>query len=476
MEQEKKEKKIKFNTETLLCIFIILCPILDMASFIFRNVFNTNFSPSTFIRPIIPIIVIIYIFFKADKKFKLKTILVGILFLVYGLIHIYCFNGVKTLSSYSNATHEMQYLVNYSFMVLNLFLYIYVFKDKNTIKLRKSIFIAAMIYIVSIFLSILTNTSSFTYLEEQMGYKGWFESGNSICSILLLAMFSFLPLLKDKKYKIWVGIITILIGIFLTMLVGTRVGLFGFIIVFTLYIVTEIFQELLNTKKINKKVTRIGIFAIVAVVGAVTIFGSTTIQRRKHLQDIEQNIVDKDKNEQAHITGDLLDIEKKIENGTLEDGYMNEAQKQSVIDLYNKANEMNLKNNDQRMQQLIYNIALVKNQKNPLLIIFGNGYVANFRELVFEMEVPAILMNFGILGFLLYLGPFIAVLIYSFIKCIKNYKKFDAEFARLFLGCIFAFALSFLSGYTFFNQSSAIMIVVVNTLLVYKAQDIKEEN
>ena len=261
-----------------------------------------------------------------------------------------------------------------------------------------------------------------------------------------------------------------------TMLVGTRVGLFGFIIVFTLYIVTEIFQELLNTKKINKKVTRIGIFAIVAVVGAVTIFGSTTIQRRKHLQDIEQNIVDKDKNEQAHITGDLLDIEKKIENGTLEDGYMNEAQKQSVIDLYNKANEMNLKNNDQRMQQLIYNIALVKNQKNPLLIIFGNGYVANFRELVFEMEVPAILMNFGILGFLLYLGPFIAVLIYSFIKCIKNYKKFDAEFARLFLGCIFAFALSFLSGYTFFNQSSAIMIVVVNTLLVYKAKNIKEEN
>ena len=386
--------------------------------------------------------------------------------MVYGLIHIYCFNGVKTLSSYSTATHEMQYLVNYSFMVLNLFLYIYVFKDNNTDKLRKSIFIAAAIYIISIFVAIITNTSSSTYIEK-MGYKGWFESGNSICSILLLAMFSFLTLLKNKKYKIWVGIITILIGIFLTMLVGTRVGLFGFIIVFALYIVTEILQEILITKKVNKKVAIIGVFAIVAVVGAVTIFGSTTMQRRKHLQEIEQNIVDKDKNEQAHITGDLLDIVKKIENGTLEEGYMNEAQKQSVMDLYNKANEMNLKNNDQRMQQLIYNTALVKNQKNPLLLFFGNGYVANFRELVFEMEVPAILMNFGIVGFLLYLGPFIAIMIYSLFKGLKNIKKMDAEYVRLLLGSGFAFALSLLSGYTFFNQSSALIIVVINTLLFY---------
>ena len=63
MEQEKDVKRIKFNPETVLCVFIVLCPILDMASFIFRNIFNTSFSPSTFIRPIIPIVVMIYLFF-----------------------------------------------------------------------------------------------------------------------------------------------------------------------------------------------------------------------------------------------------------------------------------------------------------------------------------------------------------------------------------------------------------------------------
>ena len=55
MEKEGKLKKI-FTIENLLCFFIVICPILDVSSFLFRNYFDTNFSISTFIRPIIPII------------------------------------------------------------------------------------------------------------------------------------------------------------------------------------------------------------------------------------------------------------------------------------------------------------------------------------------------------------------------------------------------------------------------------------
>ena len=60
--------KQKITIENVLCLFIILCPVLDMVSFIFRNALNTNYSPSTFIRPIIPICVAIFIFIKC--KFK----------------------------------------------------------------------------------------------------------------------------------------------------------------------------------------------------------------------------------------------------------------------------------------------------------------------------------------------------------------------------------------------------------------------
>ena len=476
MKLNLKTIKEKINIENILCFFIIICPILDMLSFIFRNVFNTNFSPSTILRPIIPIIVIVYLFFKEDKKFKIYTLLGFVIFGIYGLIHLYLFGQVKTGSSYSGIMHEAQYIVNYSFMILNLFLYIYIFKDKNTDKLKKSILYAACIYVGSIYLSLITHTSSYTYLEEQMGYKGWFESGNSVGAILLLTMFIYINFIKDKKYRKIVIPLLCLLGIFLMFLIGTRVGLLGFILVVSLYIIVQVFYSLLHNNKINKKIVGIGASIIIIISIGVVIFGSTTLERRKHLKDIESNILDESQEANSHITGDLLDIKNKIDKNELEDGFMEEPQKKSIIELYDIANKMEISNNDQRMQQLIYNFALVKNQNNLGLILFGNGYVANFRELILEMEIPAFLFNFGLIGFILYFIPFLLISIYGLWTGIKNIKRIDDEYIMLELASGFTFALSFFSGYTFFNSSSMIIIVVINTLLVNKIYKLKKGN
>ena len=100
MEEIKKTKLKKIrkiiNLENILCVFLIICPILDIASFVFRNAFNVSFSPSTFIRPIIPMLVGLYIFFKEKKKFKLYMFLVGIVYLIYGITHLYMFQVLKT--------------------------------------------------------------------------------------------------------------------------------------------------------------------------------------------------------------------------------------------------------------------------------------------------------------------------------------------------------------------------------------------
>lgn len=427
------EKIKKFSIENILCVFIIMCPVFDMISFLYRNMFNTNFSPSTFTRPIISIVCIIYLFFKKNKKFKVYSFLTFLLYAVYGGIHLYLFQKVKTGSSYSNIVHEAQYIINYSFMILNLFIYIDVFKEKNTDKLKKSVLYAVSIYIISIFISIFTNTSSNTYLEEKMGYKGWFESGNSIGAILILSIFIYIGYIKDKKYRKIAVPLLILNGIFLTFLIGTRVGLFGFIIVLSFYIIVEILYSLLKNEKVNKKLVIIASISIVAIALLVVIFGSTTLERRKHLKQIEDNIVDASLEQNSHITGDLLDIKNKIDNNQLENGYMSQSQKESILDLYNIANSLNVSNNDQRMQQLIYNISLVKNQKNIWLILFGNGYMANFRELVLEMEIPAFLFNFGLVGFTLYFVPFLSIFIYGIYFAFKYGKKIDDEFIMLLL-------------------------------------------
>lgn len=467
--------KNKIKLEDIMCVFVILCPILDMLSFIYRNTFDTKLSPSTIIRPLIPALVILYIFIKKDKKFKKNLAITGIIYMIYALIHIYLFAKVKTGMSFGTETHELQYIMNYTFMIINLIIFTTIFKKDNIEKLKKSVLIAAGIYIISIYISILTKTSSHTYIEG-MGYKGWFESGNSISAILLLTMFIYLPYVKDKKYRIFVIPILVLVGIFLSMLIGTRAGLFGFIIIIALYMGIEVLFNILKNEKIDKKFFIIGFTGIAIIVLIIIGCGSTTLQRRKHLKDIESDIIDETSQENAHITGSTLKIKEQIEKNEIEEGYMSEAQKQSILDLYNIANKLQVKNNDQRMQQLIYNVVLIKNQKSILMILFGNGYVANFCELVLEMELVSMLLNFGVIGFLLYMGPFLAIFLLSLYYGIKYIKQIDSEYVFLWFGSAMAFALSLLSGYTFFSSSSVIMIISINTILFIKMQKIKRKN
>lgn len=467
---EKKKINTKNLMENLLVIFLILCPIFDILSFIFRNIFNTSISPSTILRPIIPLIVFIDIFIKS--KHKLKIFIITAIYGIYAILHLLLFNTANTGFSYSNVVHEMQYVMNYTFTIIILFIYIFAFKDKEKEKLQKGVISAVSIYLASILLSIITKTSSATYMEEGTGIKGWFESGNSISAVLVLAIFVLLSNGNKSYKKIIIGEIIIL-GIFLCLLIGTRVGLLGFIIALVSFIFAEIVEKLIKNTKINKKIVVGGIFAIIVVLIIVTVIGSNTIERRKHLKEIESNIVDGSTNQEAHITGDLMEIKEKIDNNQIENTYMNEAQKKSILELYDIANKLEISNNDQRMQQLIYNALLVKNQANPLLIIFGNGYMNQYRELVLEMDIPAFLFNFGILGFLLYFGPFLAIVAYGVYFGIRKIKKIDAEYIMYTLGLGLAFAISVFSGYVFFNMSTVTFIAVICALLVNKIFTIK---
>jgi len=470
------EKNRIIKIDKLLCMLIVLCPILDMLSFIFRNTFETKISPSTFLRPIISIIVIIYILFK-DKN-RCKIIGVGAVYGIYALIHILIVNQIRTGCSYGSVLHEAQYLMNYSFMILNLFLFMYAFKNQDIKPVQKSLFVAIAIYIISIFIAISTRTSSYTYPVEQMGVKGWFESGNSLSAILVLSMFVILPLIKQltsNKEKVAYILVITSVGIFLMTQIGTRVGLLGYILVLGLYIFLEVIYSLLKNKKISKKIifTGLGIIAAIAIV--ILVLGSNTFTRRKHMAEESQNSYDENQQDIAHLTGDVLTIHESIVENTLEEGYLSEAGKQSFLELYDIANKYNLKSNDQRLHQIIYNLLLVKNQHNFGLILFGNGYLNNFRELVLEMELMSFLLNFGICGFVLYVVPFLTLMIYAFVQILKNIKNIDVQCVMLFLGSGFAYALSLLSGYVFFNSSSMIIVIVLHVSLINKINEIKKQ-
>ena len=172
--------------------------------------------------------------------------------------------------------------------------------------------------------------------------------------------------------------------------------------------------------------------------------------------------------------GDVTTIKNQIEAGEISEDYMPKAMQNAILRLYDYAKSTNMENNDMRKQQLVYNIYLVQEQKSLPLILFGNGYKAQFRELVMEMEVPAFLCNFGIFGFTLYFIPFLLIAIYGIYIAIRNIKHIDSKYIMYLGGSWLAIFLSFLSGYTFFNSSSMIIVIVVNVLLINKILELKE--
>ena len=325
MEKEGKLKKI-FTIENLLCFFIVICPILDVSSFLFRNYFDTSFSISTFIRPIIPIIAGIYIFVK--DKIRPQLIFAAVVYTVYAGCHLYVFYRIKTGCAYGNELRELQYLINYTFMVMNLFIYYFFFtkynrekeikdedKGKAINKLKKSVLIALTFYVGFMFLSLITGTSFYTYPEDQIGFKGWFESGNSLGTIMILCLFIVLPMLSKKnttKIRIWALLLTVLAGVYLTTLLGTRTGLFGFILVVVVYIIICIIHGLIQSKKINRKTITIGTIIFIAIIAVVAVFGSRTFERRKLLQDREDLMYDAMTGMSSHVTGDMLAMVEQI--------------------------------------------------------------------------------------------------------------------------------------------------------------------
>ncbi|HAB67392.1 MAG TPA: hypothetical protein DCE23_08500, partial [Firmicutes bacterium] len=105
-------KKIKdFKIEYLLYLFVIISPFLDVLSFLFREWFpNALISPSTIIRPLIPLILLVYVFFK-DKDVRKKLLILGIIYVIYGGIHLYLYNNIITGISYGGLFSEAQYVI-----------------------------------------------------------------------------------------------------------------------------------------------------------------------------------------------------------------------------------------------------------------------------------------------------------------------------------------------------------------------------
>lgn len=450
----------KFKIEYLLYLFIIIAPILDAGSFLYKQVLpNSTWSPTMFIRPLIPFVLFIYMLIKAPSERK-KLIIFTLLAIIYGVIHLLITKKLLVPISIGTLMQEATYIINYTYMVYLLMIFIY-FKNEKDIKyLKKSLIISLTIYLFIIYFSIVTGTSSSTYVEG-MGFKSYFVSGNSLCTTLLMLITVLLTELKNKNVGNY--ILLVLTGIYLLFLVGTRTGMFGFILIMCLYVGLNILDKFFKNKKIETKkiLALIGVAAVVVLL--LGYFGSETLARRKHIKNQSEVIIDVNTGEAGHTTGDTSMFVYGLKNNTIDENVMSKEQSKSYIEMYTAAQRLELDANSLRTQQLIYHLYLIKNQHNIFYILFGNGYIVNYGEMTLEMEVIAILFNFGLIGFILYIIPFIYVYI-KLIKQVIKSKKRTVDDIMMLIMMLIVFGLSFMAGYVFFSGTCALMLTSLMTL------------
>lgn len=466
-------KKIKFRIEYLLYLFIILSPFFDMMSYLYRTyVSASGISPSIILRPIIPIILCLYILVK-DKKARTHFLIGGIIYATYLGIHLFLVQSLLTIYSYGTLFSELQFVVNYSYMIFLLYAILWFMKNRTLSHFKTSLLWMLACYLGLIFLAMLTHTSSPTYVEG-IGDKGWNMSGNGLSAILVLSYAFLLPTLVQKRKKWWTWALLLSLFFFLLFLFGTKTGFLGVILLSACYL---FFHLTLSHKKQKKiPIFKIGVaITSVLVVGVILMLaiGPKMLERQKHLSEIEHNIIDPLTQNPAHLTGDITSLVVEIKKGNIKEGDLRLESQNAFLKLYDFSQKYKIKQYDQRTQQLVYHTFLFFNQKDPMLFLFGNGYQSHFRELTLEMEVPAMLYNFGIIGFVIFLGPIIVLGIKGIQGLRKGRGHLTTSYMMYLVGVLLAFLLSFLTGYVYFYTPS-MLVVICGYALLQKEREMLE--
>ena len=224
-------------------------------------------------------------------------------------------------------------------------------------------------------------------------------------------------------------------------------------------------------KSVNLKKFGIILTTIIILIGSVLVGGKNSFKRRENIKEVGSEMIDPLTNEETHLTGDLTNFVVQIKNDNL-DISLSDEQINALLKTYDKANEIELPNSNRRLQQLIYQHYLYHEEFSVETFLFGTGYLNNYPELTLEMELPAFLYNFGVIGLILYLGPFIFIIIKGIITFIKKRGIVSINYLMYFICIILSLFLSCLTGYVYFYVSSMLVVLMLYILFISEEENL----
>lgn len=451
-----------------LLLFIVLQPILDLLTSFSIYTLHMSATVGIVVRFAFMTLTLGYLLSNwkqpSNKKYIFYLVLLGIV-LATGLVNNMI---VKHPVSFGE---EIKFILKSTYPIVLLFGYILVFKelkDKQyaSDKLITYFLYATLIVSMVMIVSIASGTDFSSYSYEKTGSRGWFFAGNELSSILaitfpMVVLYSVQKTTSFSKVYYWIPTI---LAMYASIMVGTKVGYGAIILTLGVALLFSIIEYMMQRKKVGKGITHlVNIFvALVVLGGLLAVTPLTPIAKNMgiHLQIYEDKKLaseEQARREGKVITEDPEEAKRRAE-GKLTSGEMNSliySDRDKFLQVYKQ-----------------YYKEAPTSQK-----LFGMGYAGNYKDKdavkLIEMDFHDLFFSFGIIGFLLYLLPFVYFGIRLFIRIITNFKSIiTVRYMLLASVLVLTLGIAFTAGHVLTAPAVSIFFVVI---LAYVIVDLKAD-
>ncbi len=429
MRNKNKSNWIQKNISLIILIFLYMQPIIDLFTSFCIHVLQIKITLGIVIRVLFLLFLFLYYLLIVPKEDKKKeNYLIGLLvgYLVLFLGEVYLSKGSSVLFYELSNTIRAFY---FPFLLVLLFT---ISKKQNIIIEKKHFVYIALIYIFFIIIPTIFGLELNGYTEGKTGNIGWFNSSNEISAVLSIAIpFIVYYLIKTKGLikKIFIS----LAGLYVIFNLGSK------IVILSLGITLLVFFFFLIKKQIEKKNVKI-ISLMLTTIIVVSGVGIVLIPKTNFYQNIK-----------IHL--DFLEVDHVTEiftNYELFDHFVFSSRLSFLEETASNYHQAPI------IEQLL-----------------GIGYIENYGTLeenrkTIEIDPFDILFRHGIVGFLIYMTPFI----YCIVLSLKLQKREDYIY---FLALGISIVLMCLSGHVLTSPAVSIFVALILITMISKNnQDRKE--
>ena len=450
-------KKVPVNI--LAGIYIILNPLIDIITSIQTRYTAAPISVGAILRPILIISIIAYTVICISPKNRKKLLIyisIALIYLSTMLFYYYNKYGWGLfITQLSGAVKTFNFpIVLITFYVLNL---------EKKVHIDYRYFITTLVmYSLAIILPMAFGISEKTYdIGNNAGYIGLFFAGNDI-SIAIVLLFIVLFAQMHESYKNNMLIISILVlipGLFVIMMIGTKTPFLGVIGLLIIILLGFIYRLIFGIQRNDYKLL---IITMSTTLILFISFGYTAIGQNMGLYNfgmkLPQNDDLDDKPQYNVLSG------RDIYKGQNLEDYKSANIFEKIIGLGYLRDEPYeepiLETEENNMQEVSHS-PILQSEDAPI----GQYTV---RKLC-EMDFWDILVNHGIIGFVIFFIP-LAVYFIKYIQVTikKGFKKVNLTNIILTYAVLLTVIISYLSGHTFVSPSVSTVVIMVFILALNK--------